>query len=410
MSSTGTTETERFSDVTEETGTANGDKVGAGACFFDMDGNGFVDLYVANYLHFTYETHVEPTYRGMRVYPGPEFFPPDSDNLFRNNGDGTFSDVSVESGIAKHKAWGMGMVCADYDNDGDTDVFVANDVTANYLFQNDGEGRFEEVGLVSGLAYDLQGDAHGSMGVDCGDYNNDGLLDFYQTSYQTELATMFENVESGLFEDVTLITGAGSGTQAFVTWGTALVDFDNDGHRDLFIACGHLFDNVDLFDNRTSYRVQNILLRNTGQGRFVDVSKSSGNGMHPKLSSRGAAFDDLDNDGDVDAVILNSRERPTILRNDSRTGNRWLQVRLQGTRTNRSGIGAHVTVRAGNSSWMDEVHSGRGYQSHFGTRLQFGLGKHERVDLIEVRWIGGGVDVVENPGVDQLVVITESKP
>ena len=399
-----------FSDVTELTGTATGDKVGAGACFLDMDADGFVDLYVASYLRFSYEKHVKPTHRGMRVYPGPEFFPPVSDNLFRNNGDGTFSDVSVESGIARHEAWGMGMVCADYDNDGDTDIFVANDVTANYLFENDGTGKFEEVGLVAGIAYDLQGDAHGSMGVDSGDYNNDGLLDFYQTSYQTELATLFENLGAGLFEDVTLITGAGSGTQPFVTWGTGLVDFDNDSHRDLFIACGHLFDNVDLFDNRTSYRVRNILLRNTGQGRFIDVSESSGNGMQPKLSSRGAAFDDLDNDGDIDAVILNSRECPTVLRNDSNTGNHWLQIRLQGTQSNRSGIGAHVTVRAGDSTWTDEVHSGRGYQSHFGTRLQFGLGDHDRVDRIEVRWVGGRVDLIENPGVDRLLTVSETPP
>ena len=397
-----------FSDATEQTGTGNGDKTGAGACFLDIDRDGFVDLYVASYLQFTYDAHVEPRYRGMHVYPGPEFFPPAHDTLYRNNGDGTFSDVSAVSGIAGHKSWGMGMVCADYDNDGDTDIFVANDVAANYLFRNDGSGRFDEVGLVAGIAYDLQGDAHGSMGVDCADYNNDGWLDFHQTSYQTELATLFKSTGDGFFDDVTLLTGAGTGTQPYVTWGNALVDFDNDGHRDLFIACGHLFDNVDLFDTRTSYRVRNILLWNNGRDRFVDISNSAGNGLLPRLSSRGAAFDDLDNDGDIDGVILNSRERPTILRNDSETENHWLQVRLQGTQTNRSGIGAHVTVRAGNSTWIDEVHSGRGYQSHFGTRLQFGLGKQERVDCIEVRWVGGSVDAVKNPGVDQLVVITES--
>ncbi len=396
-----------FSDVTEETRTGKNDHVGAGACFLDFDGDGFVDLFVASYLQFSYDTHVEPTHRGFRVYPSPEFFPPAPSYLYRNNGDGTFTDVSVESGIAKHVAWGMGTVCADYDNDGDTDIFVDNDGTANYLFRNDGTGKFQEVGLAAGIAYDLQGNAHGSMGVDCGDYNNDGWLDFHQTSYQTQLALLYENLGGGLFEDVTLRVGAGSGTQHLVTWGNAFVDFDNDGHRDLFIACGHLLDNVDLFDDRTSYRAQNILLRNDGQGAFVNVSNTSGDGMLPKFSSRGAAFDDLDNDGDIDAVILNSRERPTILRNDSETGNHWLQILLRGVRTNASGVGARVRVVSGKSTWIDEVHSGRSYQSHFGMRLHFGLGQHDRVDRIEVRWVGGGVDVLEDLPVDRLVTIVE---
>ncbi len=394
-----------FSNVTEQTGTGNGDKMGAGTCFLDIDGDGFVDLYVANYLQFTYETHVEPTQRGMRVYPGPEFFPPVADTLYRNNGDGTFSDVSAESGIAKHEAWGMGMVCADYDNDGDTDIFVANDVTANFLFENDGTGKFEEAGLVAGIAYDLQGDAHGSMGVDSADYNNDGWLDFYQTSYQTQLALLFQNLGGGLFEDVTLRSGAGADTRHLVTWGNAFVDFDNDGHRDLFIACGHLLDNVDLFDDRTTYRARNILLRNNGQGRFVNVSNTSGIGMSPTFSSRGAAFDDLDNDGDIDAVILNSREPPTILRNDSPAGNHWLQILLKGVQSSANGVGARVRVVTEKASWIDEVHSGRGYQSHFGMRLHFGLGKCDRVDRIEVHWIGGGVDVVEDVPADRVLTI-----
>ncbi len=396
-----------FTDVTRETGTGNGDKMGAGTCFLDIDGDGDLDLYVAAYLEFSYDTHVRPTWRGLPVYPGPEFFPPVPDTLYRNNGDGTFTDVSAQSGIAAQAAWGMGMVSADYDNDGDTDIFVANDVTSNYLFENDGHGKFDQIGLLAGVAYDLHGDAQGSMGVDCADYDNDGLLDFYQTSYQTQLATLFRNVGGGLFEDVTLLSGAGTGTQQYVTWGTGLVDFDNDGHRDLFIACGHLLDNVDLFDDTTSYRVRNILLRNTGKGKFVDVSNSSGDGMLPRLSSRGAAFDDLDNDGDVDAVILNSRQPPTVLRNDSAHQNHWLEIRLQGTKTNHDGVGAHVKVVAGDLTQLDEVHSGRGYQSHFGMRLHFGLARHDHVDRIEVRWIGGGVDLLEHVDVDRLLTITE---
>jgi hypothetical protein len=301
----------------------------------------------------------------------------------------------------------MGTVCADYDDDGDTDVFVANDFCENFLFQNDGAGRFKEVGLISGTAYDGTGQEQGSMGVDCGDCDNDGLLDFYQTSYQGQLALLYRNLGNGLFEDATLATGAGDGTLAQVTWGVGIVDFDNDGDRDIFVACGHLQDNVEQFDDTTAYLARNILLMNTGHGQFVNVSDQCGDGLQVRRSSRGAAFDDLDNDGDVDVVILNSRCEPTILRNDSPNRHHWIQVRLQGTKTNRDGVGARVKVVAGELSQVDEVHSGRGYQSHYGMRLHFGLADHQRVDRIEVRWIGGGVDVVENVAVDRIVTIRE---
>jgi len=327
--------------------------------------------------------------------------------LYRNNGDGTFTDVSKASGIARHASWGMGMVCADYDNDGDTDIFVANDVSRNFLFRNDGKGRFEEVALVSGVAVDSRGQEQGSMGVDCGDYDNDGRLDFYQTSYETQLAVLFRNVGSGSFDDVTLVTRAGLGTRAKVTWGDGLVDFDNDGDRDIFIACGHLQDNVEKYNDAGEYHATNVLLMNTGKGKFADISDKCGDGLAVKLSSRGAAFNDLDNDGDIDAVILNSRREPTILRNDSPTKNHWLQIRLRGTKTNRDGVGARVKVVAGKLTQIDEVHSGRGYQSHFGMRLHFGLGKLDRIDRVEVRWIGGDVDVLKNVRVDQVLKITE---
>jgi len=301
----------------------------------------------------------------------------------------------------------MGIVCADYDNDGDTDVFVGNDVAENFLFENDGQGKFEEVGLVVGASYDLRGNPQGSMGVDCGDYNNDGRLDFYQTSYQGQHAVLYENVGGGLLEDVTLATGAGAGTMPYVTWGNGLVDFDNDGDRDVFVACGHLYDNVDRFDDTTSYLARNVLLMNTGDGRFVDASRASGDGLAVTLSSRGAAFDDLDGDGDVDAVILNSRREPTVLRNDSPSGNRWVQIRLRGVKSNRDGVGARVKVVAGDLTQVDEVHSGRGYQSHYGSRLQFGLGDHDRIDRVEVRWLGGGVDVLNDLATDQVLTIVE---
>lgn len=396
-----------FTDVTQEAGVANGYQVGAGACFLDIDKDGDLDLYVANYVDFTYENHQIVRFNGYPAYVGPMNYNPTSDTLFRNNGDGTFSDISVESGIAAHKGTGMGMICADYDNDGDTDIFVGNDVAGNSVFENDGTGKFEEVGLLTGLAYDLSGTAQGTMGVECGDYNNDGLLDFYVTSYQRDLATLYKNLGGGSFEDVTRLSRAGDGTLPHVTWGNGLLDFDNDGDRDIFIACGHLHDNVELFDNVTSYHVRNILLENLGEEKFVNISDKCGDGLEVKLSSRGAGFDDLDNDGDVDVVILNSRREPTILRNDSDNDNHWIQICLRGVKTNRDGIGAHVKVTAGDLTVFDEVHSGRGYQSHYGMRLYFGLGNHEKVDRIEVRWIGGGVDIFENIAANQLVTLTE---
>jgi hypothetical protein len=400
-----------FTDVTRQAGVENGDKVGAGVCFLDVDADGLADLYVSNYVRFSYDTH-RPHFRmGLPAYPSPLEYSAYPDTLYRNLGDGTFADASVTSGIAAHVGPGMGMVACDYDNDGDTDVFVGNDVMGNFLFQNDGSGKFDEVGMLSGTAFDVGGIPHGSMGVACGDYDNDGRLDFHVTCYNQEWATLYRNLGDGLFADVTRPSRAGAGTYRHVTWGNGFVDFDNDGDRDLFIACGHLEDNAGLRDDTEAYLVPNILLMNrlieTGDAKFVDVSRSSGDGMAVRLSSRGAGFDDLDNDGDCDVVILNSRREPTLLRNDSNTGNHWIQIRLQGVKTNRDGIGAHVRVVAGDLAQIDEVHSGHSYQSHYGTRLHFGLGKRKRVDCVEVRWIGGGIDRLHDVDADQRITIVE---
>ncbi len=396
-----------FTDVTAAAGVGNGAKVGAGACFLDMDGDGDLDLYVGNYVDFTVDKNQIRFVNGHPAYVGPMVYGPVPDTLYRNNGDGTFTDVSVESGVAAHSGTAMGMVCADYDDDGDTDIVVGNDAMGNFVLKNDGTGRFEEVGLFTGLAYDLHGIGQGTMGVECGDYNHDGRLDFHMTSYQKQWATLYRNLGSGMFEDVTHVEGAGAGTFPQVTWGSGLVDFDNDGDRDLFIACGHLQDTVDLWDDTTSYHARNLLLASSGRGKFVDVSARSGDGLTVKLSSRGAAFDDLDNDGDIDVVILNSRREPTLLRNDSPGGNHWIQVRLRGTRGNRDGVGARIKVIAGDLIQVSEVHSGRGYQSHYGMHPHFGLGQRTRVDRIEVRWIGGGTNFLENAEVDRVVEIIE---
>ena len=396
-----------FTDATAEAGVGSGDRFGAGVAFLDVDKDGDLDLYAANYVVFSCDQHVPFTIRGVPSYRSPQNYEPEPDILYRNNGDGTFTDVSVESGVAAHAGTGMGMVAADYEGDGDTDVFVCNDVMGNFLFENDGTGKFEEVALITGVAYNYSGTWLGSMGVDCGDYDNDGRLDFFMTDYQGEMPALYRNVGQGLFEDATFQARAGIKAFPHVNWGTGFVDFDNDGDHDVFIACGHLQDNIELRDDTTAFMVRNILLLNTGDGKFLDVSETSGDGLDVVRSSRGAAFDDLDNDGDIDAVVLNSRREPTILRNESPSEHHWIQIRLQGTKTNRDGVGARVKVTAGDLTQIDEVHSGRGYQSHYGMRLHFGLGKRDSVDRVEVRWIGGGVDVLEDVAVDRLLTVTE---
>jgi len=398
-----------FTDVTAESG-AGDDGVGAGVAFLDIENDGDLDLFVSRYLVFEYEKHSPCIRNGVPIYCDPGVWPPISNRLFRNEGDGTFMDVSGEAGIAGHESWGMGIVCADIENDGDADIFIANDVAENFLFVNDGRGRFEEKALDAGTAYDEHGDEQGSMGVDAGDYDGDGLIDFYQTSYQNQLALLFRNLGGGRFRDVTGATGSGAGTLAKVTWGNHFIDADNDGVRDLFVACGHLQDTVEQFDGSTTYKETNILFRHDGKGHFRDVSAESGDGLAACEVSRGAGFDDLDGDGDVDIAILNVNARPTILRNDGGERNHWLQVVLVGRRANRDGVGAHVLVTAGGRTQVDEVHAGRGYQSDYGKRLTFGFGSASRAERIEVRWPGGAVSERFDVPADRFVLIVEGAP
>lgn len=302
------------------------------------------------------------------------------------------------------------MTCADLDNDGDTDIVTCNDVMENFLFRNDGRARFEQVGLLAGIATNPQGDLIANMATDCADFDHDGWLDLYMTNYQGQWPLLLRNLGGGVFEDVTAAANAGAGMLPYVNWGCGWADFDNDGHRDLFIANGHTEDNVEERDPSTCYRCPKSVLRNTGQGAFTDVSQSAGEGISRLEAARGTALDDLDNDGDVDVVVLNSRRPPQVLRNmlqESGGPHHWIQIRLQGTKANRDGVGAHVTVVAGRLRQLEEVHSGRGYQSHWGSRLHFGLGRQHRVDRIEVRWLGGGTDVFEDLPADRLLTLTE---
>lgn len=395
-----------FTDVTKSAGVDNGNRVAGGVSFMDIDNDGNLDLYVSNYVKFTYERHDEITRRGV-VVSGPVDFDADPDTLFRSNGDGTFTDVSDESGIAAHHGTGMGLVAADYDNDGDTDLFICNDTMENYFFENDGKGNFEEIALLNGTAFNYSGQQQGSMGADCADYDNDGLLDLFMTNYQEEMPVMYRNLGDGLLEDVTVGIGVGRSAARYVTWGTNLVDLDNDGDRDLFMACGNLTDVVESLDDTVDYAGPNILLMNTGSGKYIDVSRTSGSGLEPVKVSRGTAFDDLDNDGDLDGVVVNTRSTPTVMRNDTAPSGHWLQLDLKGTRCNRDAVGTRVKLVAGDLTLVDEVHSGRSYQSDCGRRLHFGLGHVERVDVVEVRWLGGAAERYRDLPVDRLIRLVQ---
>lgn len=395
-----------FSKATEQAGVGNGDKVGAGACFLDLERDGDLDLYVANYVDFTYENHVPVEMAKHRFRAGPRYYRALPDTLFRNHGDGTFQDVSQESRIGSVASSSMGMVCGDLDDDGDADVFVCNDEAANFYFENDGNGRFTETALLAGLAYNFDGKENSSMGVDCGDYDNDGRLDLFMTDYQSEMPVLYHNLGGNFFEDATSAAGITNDLFPHVHWGTGLVDFDNDGDRDLFVACGH-FDQIELIDDRTSLRVANFLLMNKGNGKFVDVSRRCGDGLAAVESSRGAGFEDLDNDGDLDVVVLNANAAPTIIRNDSDTAHHWVQFLLRGTVSNRDGVGARVSVFAGDLVQTAEVHSGRSYQGHYGTRLHFGLAQHDRIDRVEIRWPRQGTVETFPAAANQLLILSE---
>ena len=397
-----------FTDVTQKAGVARGRKVGAGACFLDYDNDGHLDLFTADYVQFSEDKPVVITRNGQRVYPGTKDYLPETFHLFHNSGKGKFTDVSADSRISARPGTGMGAISADFDNDGYPDIFVANDGLPSVLFRNDRGRTMTDVAIRSGVAFDPNGIARGNMGVDCADYNNSGWLSLYLTAYQQEGGALLQNLGRSGFDNVTLASGAGSGTLPNVTWGCGFADFDNDGHRDLFIVCGHFDENVELYDDTTSFRCHNVVLRNMGNGKFVNVTDQCGDVARLKMSGRGVALDDLDNDGRIDVVILNWNDKPTILRNESVTGNHWIQIRLRGVKTNRDGVGARVNVVAGDLKQMDEVHSGRGYQSHWGSRLHFGLAKNKRVERIEVHWPRSGlVDILEDVPADQLLTIVE---
>ena len=402
-----------FADVTKLAGVGN-PGMGTGAAFLDYDGDGYLDLYVANYVRSTLEEVLgaERTrmWRGVgKVLLGPRGLQGDADVFYRNNGDGTFTDVTASAGLlGRVPFYGFGVCAADYDDDGDADIYVANDTNPNFIYRNNGDGTFKEVGAWMNAARTKGGIAQAGMGVDAGDYDNDGDFDFFVTNFSQDYSTLYQN-QGRYFEDITPKAGLWKSTYMSLSWGTTFFDYDNDGVLDLFIANGHIYPQLEGVENYAeTYRQPNQLFRNQG-GRFVDVSDQAGPGMMLVQSSRGAVFGDYDNDGDVDVAVLNIDDRPNLLRNDGGNAGHWLQVKTVGTRSNRMGIGARVRVRADSLVQIREIRSGSSYLSQNDMRAHFGLGERTRADTVEVRWPAGSVDRLVNVPADRLIVVEEGR-
>lgn len=378
-----------FRDITDESGVGDGDKFGAGATFLDIDRDGDLEIFVGNYVSFDFERHYLLAPKAFPYSPGPRDYPALADTLFLNNGDGTFCDISHSSGIDSVAGPSMGVVSADFDGDNDVDIFVACDGEANLLYINDGSGKFSEEGILAGLALDSRGNANGSMGVDVADINGDGLLDLLVTNYSDQLLELFLNQSpGGVFEESSRQTQIGTEALPHVNWGVGLVDFDCDGDRDAFICNGHLLENAKEIESRTDFGVRNTVLENLANKTFRSVSDRAGPALLQARSSRGAAFDDFNLDGLVDVIILNSDSFAQVLQNTTGGENNWLVIELVGTSDNRDAIGAKVWLYTGNHVQFAEKVNGRGYQSHYGAALHFGLGQSMRVDQIEIQWPG----------------------
>ena len=380
-----------FTDVTTHA-QVNNPNWGTSCAFADVDNDGHLDLYVANYAAYAPENDIRCEERGVHVYCGPHAYPAVHDTFYKNNGDGTFTDMSVlyrpSDLMPQH---GLGVTFGDYDADGDTDLYVANDQDPNFLFQNSGSGNFLEVALISGVCYNDMGKEEAGMGADFGDYDNDGWLDLTVSNYQTETNTVYHNHDGTFFTDTTITSGIAEVTHGYLGWGIKLFDYDNDGYQDIFVANGHLMDNITLLETHVPYPQRNLLFKNLGDGRFANVMSET-DGLTLEKVSRGAAIGDYDNDGDLDILVTNCNQRPDLLQNAIGNRNNWIQIQVVGQKSNRSGIGAKIKVVTGTHVQYWEVQSGGSYLSFHDLRAHFGVGKAEQIDLLEIRWLNGHID------------------
>ena len=398
-----------FTDVTAKAG-VNDPRWTTGASFVDYDHDGDLDLFVSNYVDFDINNLPEfglgktCQYKSIPVQCGPRGLKGAGDSLFRNNGDGTFTDVSRQAGVMDENGYyGMGIMTSDFDDDGFVDIFVANDSTPNYHYRNKGNGTFEEIGFTAGTAVNENGSEQGSMGVTAGDYDHDGKLDLFITNFADEYNTLYHNDGKNSFTDLSYAAKVAAVSLPNVGWGTKFFDYDNDGWVDLFVANGHVYPQLP------SYRQPRLLHRNNRDSTFTEVSAEFGNVLSENRASRGVAFGDIDNDGDVDLIIADLDGPPQLLRNDGGNANNSILIKTIGVKSNRSGIGARVTVVSGDLTQVDEVRSGDSYLSQSDLRLHFGLEKRTKVDSIQVRWPSGVVDKISGAGVNRIITIKEGQ-
>ena len=382
-----------FTDVTRKSGLYD-ERVrwGAGCTFLDYDRDGHLDLFVCNYIVLDPAKTASPgdaaacQWKGIPVMCGPRGLTGDTNVLYHNNGDGTFRDVSQKSGILKPgPRYSITAVANDFDNDGWPDIYVAVDSEPSILFRNNRDGTFTDVAVMAGCAYSENGHEQAGMGVAVGDYDCDGWFDIFKTNFADDTCNLYHNNGDGTFSDVTFASGIGINNQ-YVAWGCGFVDYDNDGWTDLIQINGHVYPEIGGHSIGQSFKNPRLVYKNMGNGQFKDVSATMGPGINERFSSRGAAFGDYDNDGDVDVLILNMNDVPSLLRNDGGNKQNWIKIKLIGTKCNRTAIGARVRVTTGKHVQMDEVRSGSSVMSQSDLRLHFGLGQAQSVDLIEVQW------------------------
>jgi len=410
-----------FTDVSEKAGVAGrGTRWNTGCAFVDYDRDGHLDLFVANYIDLDLATAPVPEsgpclYKSVMVACGPPGLQGGKNILYHNNGDGTFTDASEASGILRaNGTYGLGVLTADIDNDGWPDIYVANDSTASALYQNKRNGKFEDIAIESGCALSPDGKPQAGMGISAADYDLDGNLDLVKTNFAGDTPSLYHNLGGATFEDATFTAGLGAHTQ-FLGWGCGFFDMDNDGWADILICNGHVYPEVEQLKTEAGYAQRKLLYKNLRNGHFADVSFDGGPGISDPSPSRGAAFGDFDNDGDIDVVVNTVNDYPQLLRCDSKLDNNWIKVRTIGTKSNRSGIGArlvcvtHVPGESKPHRQIDEVRSGGGYFSQSDLRVHFGLGKAEKVDVLEVHWPSGQVDTMKDVKVNQLIFVKEGE-